>query len=70
MTIIIIIINDSIYPAVSKASRTGNKVNSNGSRVIMLTNKHTHRLIKHDQNTHIYNFENDTRPFLSRVSVI
>ena len=24
--IIIIIINDSIYPAVSKASRTGNKV--------------------------------------------
>ena len=25
-SIIIIIINDSIYPAVSKASRTGNKV--------------------------------------------
>jgi len=26
MQIIIIIINDSIYPAISKASRTGNKV--------------------------------------------
>ena len=40
LIIIIIIINDSIYPAVSKASRTGNKVSCQGhvsiSRLIMI----------------------------------